>query len=160
MLKAAAPLPRHPRRTLRSLLLALSVVLLGSSLAPQAVHAAKPSRAERKAQKEAIQKLPEKYQQWLAEIDPLITEAELAAFLALEKDYQRDAFIKRFWDERDQYKGTSRNEFRDRYEANLALARQTFGDMADDRAHIFLLNGPPAARIESRCSSILWPLEI
>ncbi|MFP5287553.1 MAG: hypothetical protein ACLGI9_17580, partial [Thermoanaerobaculia bacterium] len=81
------------------LVLALVAVLFLSS---SPVHAAqntgkKMSRAERKElkkeQKEATAKLPAKYQEWLAEIDLLITDEELTSFLALEKDYQRDAFI-------------------------------------------------------------------
>ncbi|HEY7215646.1 MAG TPA: hypothetical protein VIC28_13530, partial [Thermoanaerobaculia bacterium] len=73
------------------LLLFLVPVFLLSS--PASAAAAKPTRAERKAQKEAIEKLPDKYRQWLRTVDLLITEEELETFLALEKDYQRDAFI-------------------------------------------------------------------
>ncbi|HEX9944032.1 MAG TPA: VWA domain-containing protein [Thermoanaerobaculia bacterium] len=137
--------------------LAVPLLLLFSVTAPAA---AKATRAERKAQKEAIQKLPEKYRQWLRVVDLLITDEELATFLALEKDYQRDAFIKRFWEARDTYRSTARNEFKDRWEANVQAALSEFGNLDDDRARILLLNGPPPARVVSQCSSIIWPVEV
>jgi VWFA-related protein len=155
------PAPRRGpgRRSALFCLLAFCAALLGSSFLAAPL-SAKVTRAERKQQREAVQKLPEKYQQWLEEVDSLITDAELTAFLALEKDYQRDAFIQRFWDERDEYKSTARNEFHDRFQANAAWARETFASLTDERAKVVLLNGTPALRIESRCSAILWPLEI
>lgn len=125
--------------------------------------AEKLSRAERKelakAQKEAISKLPQKYQEWLAEIDLLITDEELTSFLALDKDYLRDAFIEHFWEARDKYKATARNEFRDRWAARVSQARAQWGSLTDDRSKIFLLNGPPAAMVISTCSTVLWPVE-
>jgi len=125
--------------------------------------AQKVSRAERKEmkkeQKEAIAKLPAKYQEWLAEIDLLLTDEELTSFLALEKDYQRDAFIDRFWEARDKYKSTGANEFRDRWEARVAQARSQWGNLSDERSRIFLLNGPPAGVVASTCSTVLWPVE-
>lgn len=125
--------------------------------------AQKISRAERKelakAQKEAISKLPAKYQEWLAEVDLLITDEELASFLALDKDYLRDAFIEHFWEARDKYQATARNEFRDRWAARVSQARAQWGNITDDRSKIFLLNGPPAAMVVSTCSTVLWPVE-
>jgi Ca-activated chloride channel family protein len=125
----------------------------------------KPTRAERKeiqkAEKEAISKLPQKYQEWLEEIQLLMTDDERAAFLALDKDYQRDAFIDRFWESRDKYKATARNEFRDRWEARIQQARaQWSGNLNDERVKIFLLNGPPVAMFVSTCTTVLWPLEV
>jgi VWFA-related protein len=126
----------------------------------------KPTRSERreqqKAEKEAISKLSEKYRQWLTDVDLLITDEERTAFLALDKDYQRDAFIERFWESRDKYKATARNEFRDRWEARVQEARAQWGPnlTTDERAKIFLLNGSPAAAIASTCSQLIWPVEV
>jgi len=141
-----------------SIVLAVLVPLFLSAATPGA--AAKPSRAERKAQKEAIEKLPEKYRQWLKMVDLLITDAEVEAFLALNKDYERDAFIDHFWAARDTYKSTARNEFRDRWEANVETALSEFGTLDDDRARMLLLNGPPTGRIISQCSNVIWPTEV
>jgi VWFA-related protein len=146
------------RRSARLISLLLVPFLLFTTLTPAA--AEKPTRAERKAQKEAIEKLPDKYRQWLRTVELLITDEELASFLALEKDYQRDAFINHFWEVRDTYKSTARNEFRARWEANVQVALTAFGSLEDDRARVLLLNGPPSGRVVSTCSSIIWPLEV
>jgi Ca-activated chloride channel family protein len=144
------------RARLRLTLLALLALSL---LAPIAAFAAKPTRAERKAEKAAIQKLPEKYRAWLETVDLLITDDELATFLALDKDYQRDDFIKKFWLARNPYK-SARNQFQERWESNVEQAKELFGSLTDDRSRMLLLNGPPASRLEGRCSSIIWPVEV
>ena len=104
--------------------------------------------------------LPAKYRDWLAEVAPLITPAERAAFLALGKDYQRQAFIEGFWRARDPYPETARNEFRERWEARIAEARQKFGEAVDDRRRMYAVFGPPAEILPGRCPGVLEPLEI
>src|SRR5436305_4540550 len=154
---------RVRRRPTILLLLSLCLLsgLLSGAFSPGTADAAsKLSRAERKAQKEAIQKLPEKYRQWLQVVDLLITEEEVTTFLKLEKDYERDAFIKRFWEVRDPIKSTSRNEFRDRWEASVEQALAQFGTLDDDRSRVMLLNGMPSARLEGHCASVIWPVEV
>jgi Ca-activated chloride channel family protein len=124
-----------------------------------------PAKAEKKAklsrreQKAALQKLDQKYRDWLAEVDVLITPEEKSAFLSLDKDYQREAFIKRFWEVRDPYKGTARNEFFDRWGPRVEEAKARYGNLVDDRARILLLNGEPAVSFASDCSTLLWPIE-
>jgi VWFA-related protein len=147
-------MPRFRPLTILSLLLA-SLLLFAAAPASAAT-----KKADRKAQQEAIQKLPEKYRQWLTTVELLITDEELDTFLVLEKDYQRDAFIKRFWAARDKYKSTARNEFQDRWESNVQEALAQFQTLKDERARVLILNGPPAARIESHCSNIIWPVEV
>jgi Ca-activated chloride channel family protein len=134
-------------------LLFLLLSLLGAVLPAGA--ASEPT----KAQKEVIARLPETYRAWMEVVAILLSDDERAAFLGLTRDYQRDAFIKRFWDERDANKRTARNEFREKWEANAQLAREMFGDLEDGRSRVLLLNGPPAERVESQCSMVLWPLE-
>jgi VWFA-related protein len=154
-------IPSSLHGTRRSVVAVLLLALLVPALAvPALAKDKKITRAERKEMRAAAEKLPEKYRQWLQEVDPLITDEELKSFLALEKDYQRDAYIKRFWEVRDPYKGTPRNEFQDRYMVHLEEARTRFGKIEDDRARILLLNGPPAVSVASTCSTLLWPLEI
>ncbi len=111
-------------------------------------------------ERDAIARLPEKYRAWIEEVDVLIGEEERATFLALEKDYQRDAFIKRFWEVRDPLPRTARNELKDRWEVNVRQARELFQDLTDARSRVLLLNGPPEERIESKCPLLLWPLEV
>ena len=119
----------------------------------------KPGKMSRREQKAAIEKLPQQYKDWLAEVDVLITNEEKTTFLRLDKDYQRDAFIKRFWEVRDPIPGTPRNEFYDRWTDRLEEARERFKTLNDDRSRILLLNGEPASTFVSTCSTLLWPLE-
>lgn len=104
-------------------------------------------------------KLPEAYKVWLASVERLITKEERKVFLELEKDYQRDAFIERFWKARDPYPRTSRNEARDTFEARQRQALEVFGGANDERAQIFLLHGEPTARVVPRCAD-LYPTEV
>ncbi|HEY3566788.1 MAG TPA: VWA domain-containing protein [Thermoanaerobaculia bacterium] len=145
--------PRPYVATVRALRFFVALLLVWPILA----HASPPT----KDQKAAIAKLPEAYQKFLAEVEILLTDEERATFLALTKDYQRDAFIQKFWAERDDVKRTARNEFHERWEANLQQAKFLFGDnLHDGRTRAMLLNGPPAERVESNCSLLLVPLEV
>jgi Ca-activated chloride channel family protein len=111
----------------------------------------------RRDQKKAIEKLAPKYRAWLDMVEVLITKDEKKAFLELEQDYQRDAFIERFWEVRD--RGGTSGEFRHRWEARIEEALTRFGKLSDERARIFLLNGPPAGLVAERCNVLLWPIE-
>ncbi|HET9209239.1 MAG TPA: VWA domain-containing protein [Thermoanaerobaculia bacterium] len=103
--------------------------------------------------------LAPRYQAWLEEVAPLISAKEKTAFLGLQKDYQRDAFIRRFWDVRDPFPQTPVNELRARWEQRAELARQRYGSLKDDRARIILFNGEPKEVLQSHCD-VLLPLEL
>jgi VWFA-related protein len=107
-----------------------------------------------------VKDLPTKYQDWLEQVRPLITKAERKSFLDLEKDYQRDAFITRFWEIRDPVPETRINEFKERYESRLAEALALYESIADDRARVYALNGEPTIVRETDCGFYTWPLEI
>lgn len=119
-----------------------------------------PLLAPRPATAIELKDLPEEHRAWLEEVDAIITKEERAAFLKLEKDYQRDAFIERFWQARDPFRDTVRNEMRETWTARVDQARVSFGSLKEERAKFFLLNGPPAARLEGQCSGTTWPIEI
>ncbi|MEP7010905.1 MAG: VWA domain-containing protein [Acidobacteriota bacterium] len=120
----------------------------------------KPKKLDRGTQKKLLAALSEEYRAWFEEVSILLSDEEKAGFLTLEKDYQRDAFIKRFWEVRDPYPETAKNEFKDRWQSTIEQARASFGNVADDRSRLMLLNGPPDGRITSRCTTVLWPLEV
>jgi VWFA-related protein len=103
--------------------------------------------------------LAPRYQTWLEEVAPLISDKEKAAFLGLQKDYQRDAFIRRFWDVRDPFPQTPVNEMRVRWDQRAEVARQRYGNLKDDRARIILFNGEPKEVLQSHCD-VLLPLEL
>ncbi|MDA8017159.1 MAG: VWA domain-containing protein [Thermoanaerobaculia bacterium] len=113
----------------------------------------------RKERKQLTEALPQRYQDWLQDVDWLLSDAERDAFLQLQKDYLRDAFIEEFWTVRDPYPDTGRNEFRDDYQNRLETVRQSFGRF-DDRAKVLLSNGWPAQRIEVKCSPHFVPMEV
>ncbi len=117
----------------------------------------KPRRAEVRA---AIAALDPKYRLWLEEVELLISEVERLAFLEIEQEYQRDAFIDRFWRARDPYPDSARNELRELWTSRLEEARENFGSLVEDRARYFLLNGPPTVRLEFTCSNVVYPLEL
>ena len=104
--------------------------------------------------------LPPRYQQWLAEVAPLLDAAEREAFLGLSQDYQRDAFIRQFWQVRDPHPETARNELAEGWTERAQAARERFGGLEDQRARVLLFLGEPAERFDVRCSEVLLPLEV
>ena len=109
---------------------------------------------------QAVEPLPERFEQWLEEVDPLILGKERRVFLSLKTDYQRDAFVSQFWRVRDPFSKTARNEFKVRYEGRVHQARARWGKLADDRARIYLVHGEPAAKLVVRCGATYKPVEI
>ena len=89
---------------------------------------------------------------WLQEVDLLITPREREVFQGLKTPADREAFIQRFWQVRDPYPETPRNEARERWEERLAEARTRWSDLQDDRARVFLVNGEPSEIFETRCA--------
>src|SRR5262245_58927518 len=63
--------------------------------------------------------VPERFTRWLHEVDPLITQPEREAFLSLRRDYHRDAFIRRFWQVRDPFPETGRNELKENWDERV-----------------------------------------
>ncbi len=118
-------------------------------------------RRERRAAMEAAEEaLPLEFKKFLDDVHYLISETEREAFLAVTQDYQRRAWIERFWRVRDSYPDTPRNEFRARWEERLLYVEQEFEDKRSDRAWMFLLNGEPDGRLQFQCTMVTWPIEI
>lgn len=141
--------------SLMSLISLISLFLLPA----EAVYADK-NPEKKQSEKALIAALPAKYRQWLDDMEPIISDEERKLFLSIDKDYQRDAFIERFWKARDPYPDTGRNEYREDYESRVREARETFGRITDDRARVLLTNGWPTERIEVRCAPWLVPTEV
>lgn len=136
--------------------LAFSLSLLSSGPLPAA---ATPEQPAPPAEATAPE-LPKRHREFLESTAMLIGEEERAAFLSLRQDYQRDAFIRRFWDVRDPFPKTPQNELRERWEERERVARDRFGGLDDDRARMLLFHGAPIDVFESRCSDLLLPLQI
>jgi VWFA-related protein len=134
----------HPLRLALAAALTLSLSAIGASAAPPPA---------------APADLAPRYQTWLEDVALLISPKEREAFLALQKDYQRDAFMRRFWAVRDPYPQTPANELKDRWEKRAEFARQRFGNLTDDRAAMVLFNGEPKDVLLARCDALL-PVEL
>jgi Ca-activated chloride channel homolog len=132
---------------------ALAVCLL-AALLPAA------AEAYTKAEQKKIAELPAKYQGWTDEVQVILSEDELTAFLSLDKDYQRDAFIDRFWRARDPFPDTARNEFKEHWDDRVQEAKLEYGNLTEDRARMLLLLGVPDGLLKVRCTPLLYPLEV
>lgn len=106
------------------------------------------------------QELDPRHRKFLEEVAPLMDEKERAAFLSLRQDYQRDAFIQRFWQQRDPFPKTAVNEYRARWEDRVRIAKERFGDLKQERARMLLFLGEPAEVLRSPCVDVLAPMEM
>src|ERR1700682_5091283 len=123
---------------------------------PQDPGTRKLSRRERK---ERIAKLPERYQQFLIDVEPIMQQAELDTFLILESDAQRELYIDDFWHRRDIAQGTSHHAYKDQYYDRLEGAKEKFRNVSSDRSRIYLIHGEPDEILTSDCR-LLQPLQI
>ncbi len=141
---------RDRARGMRRLVIAVVIAVVLIPVAGQAA-------SERK---EAIRNLPERWRVWLQEeVYPLISRQQEEAFLDLETEAQRQAFVERLWDLWGRQSGWG-SAFRSMYQERLAIARSEYVSTAEDRARVLLLHGPPDGIVESKCPDILEPLEI
>jgi VWFA-related protein len=104
--------------------------------------------------------LAPRYRQWLDDVALILRKEEREAFLAIREDYQRDGFIQKFWESRDPYPETPRNEFKETWYTRLEEARKAYGSIVEDRARMFLLHGLASRTWQTDCQLVLWPLEI
>jgi Ca-activated chloride channel family protein len=133
----------HPRRLVLAVLLALTALPIRAAEPP-------PIPSE----------LDPRHRKFLEEVAPLINDKERAAFLALRQDYQRDAFIQRFWQQRDPFPKTAVNEWRVNWEERARLAQERYGTLTEDRALMLLFHGEPAEVLRSPCVDVLQSMEI
>jgi Ca-activated chloride channel family protein len=117
----------------------------------------KLSRRERKAR---IAKLDAKYQDFVADVEPILAGTEIDTFLLLETDSQRDSFVDDFWRRREAMHGTTNQSFKETYLGRLEIARQQFRKPGSDRARMFLIHGPPVDVVRTECQRLLQPIEI
>jgi len=114
---------------------------------------------KKQSRKARLAALPENYRFWLESVDMIISKDERESFLELEKDYQRDAFIERFWKARDPYPTTLTNELRQRYEEAVKYVMDHFGSFDEDRARVYLVNEPPDLMMPVDCAE-MWPAQV
>ncbi len=88
---------------------------------------------------------------WSEDLDLLAVAGEKELFSSLHGDAARQAFLQQFWEARDPFPQTSRNELREAWEERLATARESWGSLRDDRSRVFLLRGEPSSRFAAQC---------
>ena len=116
-----------------------------------------PSSAVETATRDDLDK---RHAQWLAEVGAIMTSEERDLFLRLTRDYQRDAFVRKFWQVRDPVPKTGRNEMRERWEERVAYARSNYGGLTDARSQVLLIHGEPNRIVQVRCTTTRIPAEI
>ena len=104
--------------------------------------------------------LDQRHTRWLTEVRAIMTQEERELFLRLTRDYQRDAFVRKFWQVRDPIPKTGRNEMRERWEERVAYARSNYGGLTDARSQVLLIHGEPNRIVQIRCTTTRIPAEI
>lgn len=111
--------------------------------------------------------LKKKHLEWLKLVHYIITPTEKDVFKQLKNDYERDAFIRLFWKQRDPTPGTPENEFRDELIKRFNYANEHFGrgtskpGYLTDRGKIYILLGPPhridrLTHVQGIYPTIIW----
>ncbi len=108
---------------------------------------------------QATTALDRRHADFLDAASAILTDTERRVFGELRHDYQRDAFIKRFWSVRDPYPETPQNEFRERFDRARETAEERFGAARGARFEALLLHGAPRRTIRTTCR-LLRTLEI
>lgn len=127
------------------------------SAAPLLLSAKKLSGKERK---KALEAMPDRYRQFLSDVEPILTDVEEATFLRLASDYQRDRFIEDFWKRRSVDSDGQRVAFREIYEMRLQAVKEKFRHVNTDQGRIFLVNGPPDGLRRIDCQDVYYPIEL
>ena len=125
-------------------------LILATLAAPSAATAQRPGRLNLDEWERIDRKdLPEDLQEWLAQVDVIITEDEEETFLRLESEFQREEFMKQFWLQRDPSAGTPQNEYYDEYQRRLEHVARMFSrdtpreGRETDRGRMYLMLGEP-----------------
>ena len=129
--------------------------------------AAKPStpapvkrKLSNKEIKELTAQLEKKYKDFVELVDMIITDEERQVFLQIGDNFQKDRFIEAFWKRRSIDSRGLRTDFQRVYVQRIETAREQFRNLNNDRAKVFVLNGPPDAAIPINCEDIYVPIQI
>ncbi|MBZ0114033.1 MAG: VWA domain-containing protein [Thermoanaerobaculia bacterium] len=103
--------------------------------------------------------LPPPFDDWYLAARPFLSHEETRAFLTLTQNYQREAFIERFWAVRDPYPETARNELREQFDYWSQAIPEVYGTLEDARGTMLMLHGKPSHVLPVRCAQAK-PIEI
>ena len=126
--------------------------------------ASRPAPARKKLSKREIRErteaLPQKYRDFMTLVELIITDDEREVFLQIAEGYQRDKFIDAFWKRRTIDAMGIRTDYRAVYTRRVEQAISQFRDLHNDRAKMFVMNGPPDAVVPIDCQEVYVPLQI
>lgn len=156
------------RAGLRIALLVLFVGAAGSLLPPRG--SASPLGPQdvnlEQFPKMAPEDLPAEYQEFLDQVDAIITADERDVFLRCQTDAKRDTFVERFWKVRDPTPGTPGNEYKDLYFERLEHVEERFGretprpGWMTDQGRMYLLLGEPMNTKTLPNTQLAYPIEL
>ncbi|GMR23163.1 MAG: hypothetical protein BMS9Abin37_1569 [Acidobacteriota bacterium] len=116
---------------------------------------------------ERVDRLSEKYRDWLEkDVVYIIADKEREAFLNLEFEKERDAFIAAFWRRRDPDPVTPVNEFKQEHYRRLEFVNKYFSRESavpgwmTDRGKIYIILGEPRDREDFTAVPMLYPTEV
>jgi GWxTD domain-containing protein len=106
-------------------------------------------------------KKKDKYQEWLNEVNLIITDTEKAEFKKLKKDEDKEFFINLFWAKRDPTPQTEKNEFKEEYYQRLSYVKKSFiygykTGTATDMGKVYLYFGEPLRVFRQDPRVIIW----
>ena len=108
-----------------------------------------------------------RHRAWLEEeVVYIIAETERQAFLNLEGEDLRDAFVEAFWERRDPNPTTAENEYREEHYERIAYANEFYGrdtgraGWRTDRGRFHIVLGPPRTKEDFSYSNFLYPAEL
>ncbi|HEY7369298.1 MAG TPA: VWA domain-containing protein, partial [Thermoanaerobaculia bacterium] len=110
--------------------------------------------------KAAIEQQPAKYRDFLNLVSLIITKEEMQVFLQITDNYQKDRFIEAFWRRRSYDPQGLRVNFQEVYIRRVQTAIEQFRNLNNDRAKLFVMQGPPDAILPIDCEDIYWPIQI
>jgi len=108
-----------------------------------------------------------RHRAWLEEeVVYIVSETERQAFLRLEGEDLRDAFIEAFWERRDPNPTSAENEYRDEHYERIAYANEFYSrdtgraGWRTDRGRFHIVLGPPRTKEDFSYSNFLYPAEL
>jgi GWxTD domain-containing protein len=114
-----------------------------------------------------IDRLSDQHRKWIEqEVVYIISDREREAFLDLEAEDEREAFIGAFWRRRDPDPLTPVNEFREEHYRRIEYVNQYFGRESavpgwmTDRGKIYIVLGEPQDREDFSAVPNLYPTEL
>src|SRR5437867_2287823 len=123
-----------------------ALALLGSlSILTIRAQQVKPNPDEKP--RKVKQELKTAYKNWIADVDPILTQSERDTWSKLTTDEEREQFINIVWHSRDPDPDTEENEFKDQFYERVAYANEHFASgkpgRLTDRGRIYIKFGKP-----------------